>query len=170
MTLSSVFSNETKCTYIISEIGVNHNGSLETALALIDASHEAGVDAVKFQKRDLPSIYSKKILDDPNSAEWTFDYLIPLLKECELSHEEYQTIKEKCETLGLDLVITPFDEKSAEFVASLGVVAFKIASADMTNFKLIEKCASYNIPLIISTGMWSEEDIKKCTQRYNKMG
>lgn len=165
--IDSVFKKDSKSVYVISEIGVNHNGSLEEALKLIDASAEAKVDAVKFQKRNLEKIYSKEILDDPNSAEWTFDYLIPLLKEMELSEDDYRVIKKKCNDLNVDLIVTPFDEDSAEFVAELGISAFKIASADMVNFPLIEKCASYDHPLIISTGMWDEETIRQCVDHYN---
>ena len=83
-------------TYIISEIGVNHNGDLNTALKLIEESKKAGVDAVKFQKRDLVKIYSKSILQDCNSAEWNFEYLIPILKSVEFGTEEYRTINKKC--------------------------------------------------------------------------
>ena len=170
--IDKIFSKDTnnKDIYVISEIGVNHNGSLEEALKLIDASADAGVDAVKFQKRNLEKIYSKKILDDPNSAEWSLDYLIPLLKEVELSKDDYYVIKDRCEELGLDLIVTPFDEDSAEFVASLDITAFKIASADMINFGLIDKCASYGKPLIISTGMWEESDIRKCAEYYDQKG
>ena len=156
--------------YIISEIGINHNGSLKTALELIDASAAAGVDAVKFQKRNLEKIYSKKILANSNTAEWTFDYLIPLLKEVELTEEDYFVIKQKCDDLRLDLIVTPFDQESASFVNKVGVVAFKIASADMTNYGLIEKCASFGKPLIISTGMWEATDIQKCVNHYDNIG
>tara|TARA_R110002110_G_scaffold107895_1_gene269889 strand:+ start:23857 stop:25719 length:1863 start_codon:yes stop_codon:yes gene_type:complete len=156
--------------YIISEIGINHNGSIDTALRLIEASVEAGVSAVKFQKRKLENIYSEDILENPNSAEWNFDYLIPLLKEFELSDEEYKEISKKCISLGVDLIITPFDEESATFSSELGVAALKIASADMTDYKLIEKCASFGVPLIISTGMWSEEEIRKCVKHYDTIG
>jgi sialic acid synthase SpsE/sugar phosphate isomerase/epimerase len=154
--------------YIICEIGINHNGSLETALRLIDAAKEAGVDSVKFQKRSLKDIYAASILDNANSAEWNFDYLIPLLKEYELSEDDYRVIRKKCDELELDLIITPFDEVSAEFIADLGITAFKISSADMTNIGLIEKCGSYNLPVIISTGMWSKEDVDTCFGLYKK--
>jgi len=156
--------------YMISEVGINHNGSVATALKLIESSAEAGVDAVKFQKRDLESIYAKSILDNPNSAEWNFDYLIPLLKEFELTKQEYAEVKKRCDILGLDLIITPFDEKSAQFAYELGISAFKISSADMTSYGLIEKCASFGLPLIISTGMWSEDDIRKCSKHYDSIG
>lgn len=153
-------------TYVIAEIGINHNGSLDTALELVKEAHKAGVDAVKFQKRDLSQIYSSKILDDHNSAEWNFEYLIPLLAEFELSHEEFYIINDLCKDLDLDIIVTPMDKKSAEFVSTLGLSAFKIASADMVNLSLIEKCASYNLPLLISTGMWDEADIRQCVDFY----
>lgn len=159
---------ENSPVYIISEIGINHNGSLDKALQLIAAAKDAGADAVKFQKRKLENIYSKSVLEDANNSEWTFDYLIPVLKDCELSEKDYRKIKETCSKLDLDLIVTPFDEDSASFVASLNVAAFKIASADMTNLNLIRKCASYGQPLFISTGMWSESDIINCVGIFKK--
>ena len=154
--------------YTIAEIGVNHNGSLETALSLIDASHEAGVDAVKFQKRDLSSIYTKEILEDPNSAEWNIDYLIPILKEVELSENDYKEIKKKCDDLDIELIITPFDNNSATFCKNLGVNAFKVASADMINFDLLSLLDSFGLPVIVSTGMWGEPEIKKAVDYFNQ--
>ena len=153
-------------TYIVAEIGINHNGSLKIAIELLEAAKDAGVDAVKFQKRDLESIYSKKVLEDANSSEWSFEYLIPLLKEVELSEEDYRIIRNRCDELELDLIVTPFDEVSAKFIAELGVSAYKIASADMTNIPLLKKCNEYGLPLLISTGMWTDEDIVKCSEIY----
>lgn len=153
-------------TYIVAEVGINHNGSLKTAIELIHAANDAGVDAVKFQKRDLESIYSEEVLSDANSSEWGFEYLIPLLKEVELSEDDYRVIRKLCNELELDLIVTPFDEKSAEFIAELGVSAYKIASADMTNIPLLKKCNNYGLPLLISTGMWKDEDIVKCSEIY----
>jgi sialic acid synthase SpsE/sugar phosphate isomerase/epimerase len=153
-------------TYIICEVGINHNGSLDKALTLIDAAQAAGADAVKFQKRTLDRIYSEGVLNDSNSAEWSFDYLIPLLRECELTEKDYEVISRYCRERGLELIITPFDEASADFIASLDVAAIKIASADMTNLNLVRHCASLCRPLIISTGMWAHEDIRTCTEIF----
>ena len=165
--IKKIFNNEDiKSTYIVAEVGINHNGSLDTAIKLIEAAKEASVDAVKFQKRDLESIYSEEVLSDANSSEWSFEYLIPLLKEVELTKDDYYKIREICDNLELDLIVTPFDEKSAQFLFELGVSAYKIASADMTNLPLLKKCNDFNIPLIISTGMWSDEDISKCAEIY----
>ena len=141
---------------------------LSNALELIYKAVATGVDAVKFQKRNLANIYSSHILNDSNSAEWNFEYLIPLLQELELSESDYHTINDTCKTLGIDLIITPMDEESAEFISTLDIVGFKIASADMTNISLIKKCASYNLPVLISTGMWSKEDIEKSVSQYPK--
>ena len=138
-------------TYIISEIGVNHNGDLTTALKLIEDSKKAGADAVKFQKRDLDKIYSKSILKDYNSAEWNFEYLMPILKDVEFGTDDYTAINKKCEDLNIDLIVTPFDENSADFISTLNLSAIKIASADMTNLPLIEKCASFNLRAVVKS-------------------
>jgi len=156
-------------TYIICEVGINHNGSLNKALAMIDAAKESGADAVKFQKRTLDRIYSEGVLNDSNSAEWSFDYLIPLLRECELTEDDYKVINRYCSERGLDLIVTPFDEASADFIATLDVAAVKISSADMTNLNLVRRCASICRPLIISTGMWPHETIKICTEIFRNV-
>jgi len=166
--LRSLIENPDKkpSTYIISEIGINHNGSLQVALDLIDESKKAGVDAVKFQKRDLNSIYSSMVLSDANSAEWNFEYLIPLLKEVELKKNDYREIRNHCNNIGIDLIVTPFDQESAQFVANLGVSAFKISSADMTNIPLLRLCNTYDLPMIISVGMWGDRDIRSCVDIF----
>ena len=164
--LDEIFKDENLSTYIIAEIGINHNGNFEEAIKLIDASIDAKVDAVKFQKRDLESIYSKSLLDDSNTQEWNFEYIIPLLKDVELSDDEYIKIRNYCNEKKIDLIITPFDAKSAKFVGELGVSAFKISSADMTNIELVQICAKYKKPLLISTGMWEDNDISECASFY----
>jgi len=84
-------SGEDPC-FVIAEIGINHNGSLEMALKLVDAVVDAKADAVKFQKRNIKSLYPKKLLDDPNTAEWAFQYMLPILKEMELTPDEFRRI------------------------------------------------------------------------------
>lgn len=169
--LARLFDNhiaDSYSTYIVAEVGINHNGSLDTAVELVRAAKSAGVDAVKFQKRNLEVIYSQNVLGDVNSSEWNFEYLIPLLGEVELNETDYLVIRKECDELGLDLIVTPFDELSAAFVSELGVSAVKIASADMTNIPLLKKCSAYRIPLLISTGMWGDEDIARCAEIYNR--
>ncbi len=168
--LKQVITGKSNSTYIIAEIGINHNGSRETAIDLIYKAKEANVDAVKFQKRDLKAIYGEDILEDPNSHEWSFEYLIPILKEMELSFHDYAAIKKTCDNLDLDLIITPMDEESVDVIKHFDISGVKIASADMTNFSLIRKCSKLNLPFIISTGMWTEDDIKDCANYYKKLG
>ena len=79
-------------TFIIAEIGVNHNGILELAFELIDAAVMCGADAVKFQKRDLASLYPQKYLEDANAGEKTLRYLLPILQRVELSDYAFQKI------------------------------------------------------------------------------
>ena len=168
--ISNIKNDENyRYTYVIAEIGINHNGCIDEAIKLIEAASINGVDAVKFQKRDLQSLYTKTILKDPNSAEWTFEYLLPILEECELTEEEYFQIKNKCEECNLDLIITPFDIKSANFCHNLGISAFKIGSADMVNYDLVKHCFDLDLPVFISTGMWTESEIQKSIDNYKEM-
>lgn len=147
-------------TYIVAEIGINHNGDEALAAELIAGAAEAGVDAVKFQKRDLPSLYPEELLNEPEKFEQAFQYMIPLLKEMELPEESYSRLKKQSEELDLDFLCTPFDLKSADFLNNLGVNAFKIASADLTNLELLKHVASFGKPLIVSTGMSLWEEIE----------
>jgi N-acetylneuraminate synthase len=147
-------------TYVIAEIGVNHNGILPLAILLIDASVSAGADAVKFQKRNLEKLYAKKYLDNANSGEKTLRYLLPILKRVELPDEAYYEIVEYCQQKGITFLCSAFDVESADFVDQLGVPAFKVASADMTNLPLLDHLVSKGKPLIISTGMSSMDEVE----------
>ena len=161
--------------YIIAEIGINHNGSFEEALFLMIEAAKAGADAVKFQKRTLSEIYVESLLDDPNSAEWSFQYLIPQLKELELSDEDFHRLRAEARSLNLDFIVTPFDQTSADFVTSLDLDAVKFSSADLTNWPLISYTLGKVVcPAIFSTGMWEDNVIRKsakfiaecCNHRY----
>lgn len=147
-------------TYIIAEIGVNHNGILPLAIELIDAAVSAGADAVKFQKRNLERLYAKKYLDNANSGEKTLRYLLPILQSVELTDEAYLEIVEYCRQKKITFLCSAFDEQSADFVDALGVPAFKVASADMTNLPLLEHLIGKGKPLIISTGMSSMDEVR----------
>lgn len=155
--------------YFIAEIGINHNGDLQQALLLIDAAASAGVNAVKFQKRTLEKIYTKEIIENPNSQEWSFQYLIPQLKELELSLADYQVLKKRTKDLGLDFIITPFDLDSLAFVETIGVDAIKIASADLVYWPLIDASIKTGKPIILSTGMWNESIIQKTIEHVKNL-
>ena len=147
-------------TYVIAEIGVNHNGILALALELIDVAVSAGADAVKFQKRNLEALYAKKYLDNANAGEKTLRYLLPILQQVELSDEDYFQIVDYCRNKGITFLASAFDIESADFLASLGVPAFKVASADLTNLPLLDHLVNKGKPLILSTGMSRMEEVE----------
>ena len=138
--------------YIIAEIGVNHEGSLELAKTLIDQAAEAGAHAAKFQSYKAGKIASKH-----SPAYWDTDkeptksqYLL-FQKYDGFEAEDYIELAAHCKSKGIDFMSTPFDLEAVDFLAPLQP-AFKIASADITNVPLIRKCAAAGKPLIMSTG------------------
>jgi len=147
--------------FVIAEAGVNHNGSVKMALKLADVAAEAGADAVKFQKRDLKSLYPKHLLDDPNAAEWAFQYMLPILKQVELTDEEIHRIKEHCAQRGVRFMCTPWDQVSLSLLEDLGVEAYKVSSADLVNLPLLSAIVETGKPLIVSTGMATIEEIER---------
>ena len=139
--------------FIIAEIGLNHNGKLELAKKMIKAAKESGANAVKFQKRDLKSLYKKDIYDNPNKDSQSTSYLFEIFKKFELSNKEFVELKKYCDHLGIIFFCTPFDIKSAKFLNHLDVPIYKISSADLTNIPLIDFIISKKKPMILSTGM-----------------
>ena len=105
--------------YIIAEIGINHNGEISLAKKLIDVASKSGADAVKFQKRDLDSIYTKEILDDPNLDSQGTEILISVLKEVEFKEKEYKEIIEYCKEKKITFLCTPWDNVSVDFLEKL---------------------------------------------------
>lgn len=148
-------------TYVIAEIGINHNGSLEKAKQLIDAAVEAGCDAVKFQKRRLADLYTKEVLESPNKFEEGFQYFIPILKETEFEREEYDQLVKYARAKGAEFLCTAFDEASVDFLEPYALPAYKVASADFTNFILLQKLAQTQKPLMLSTGMAGRDEIDR---------
>ncbi len=151
-------------TYIIAEIGINHNGDENIARELIDVAVDAKVDAVKFQKRHLPSLYPPELLDHPERYEQNFQYMIPLLKKVELSDSSIARLKKYCDTVGISFLCTPFDRVSADLLKELNVVAYKIASADLTNSLLLQHVGKFQDPLILSTGMSKWQEIENAVE------
>jgi N-acetylneuraminate synthase len=147
-------------TYIIAEIGVNHNGIPQLAFELIDIAVDAGADAVKFQKRNLKNLYPKKYLDNVNAGEKSLRYLLPILQKVELPESTYQEIARYCQKKGITFLCSPFDKESADFLETLEVPAYKVASADLTNLPLIDHLAKKKKPLILSTGMSRPDEVE----------
>jgi sialic acid synthase SpsE/sugar phosphate isomerase/epimerase len=147
-------------TYIIAEIGVNHNGIPQLAFELIDIAADAGVDAVKFQKRKLDQLYPQKYLDNVNAGEKSLRYLLPILQQVELPESTFHEIAEHCRKKGVTFLCSAFDCDSADFLETLGVPAYKVASADLTNLPLIDHLIKKGKPLILSTGMSRPDEVE----------
>lgn len=145
--------------YVIAEIGINHNGRLDEAKELIRASVEGGADAVKFQVRDLASVYTRAVLGDPLKAEQGSQYLISELKRAHLTHDDIRELQTFARQFAVDFFATPFDPKSAHFLNDLGMDLFKVGSPDFTNLPLLDLLASFGKPIILSTGMTEEAEI-----------
>ena len=156
-----------KYIYIIAEIGINHNGSLDLARKLIDDAVEIGCNAVKFQKRDIETVYSKEILDQPRESPWGKTQR-DQKQGLEFSLEEYRDIDIYCKEKGIDWFASSWDNKSQIEMRQFKFKFNKIASAMATNFEFVELVASEKIPTFASTGMTELKDIKKLVDIFQK--
>jgi sialic acid synthase SpsE/sugar phosphate isomerase/epimerase len=162
----SDFNMGGKRIFVIAEIGNNHNGSVELALKMVDAAHEAGADCVKFQMRNMSSVYRKKSLAKQGEDLGT-EYVLDLLERFQLSEDEHKKVAQYCDGKGILYMCTPWDSDSIVALEALDVQAYKVASADLTNLPLIENLIATKKPLILSTGMSSVEEIQITTNFLN---
>ena len=145
-------ADDTDC-YVIAEIGHNHQGDLDKARQLFLRAKECGVHAVKLQKRDNRSLYTKAMYDRPYEHENSFGRTYGEHREVlEFEREEYLELQAYARQLGLTFFATAFDVPSADFLARLDVPAYKIASGDIRNLPLLRHVARLQKPMIISTG------------------
>ncbi|MEY9186226.1 sialic acid synthase SpsE/sugar phosphate isomerase/epimerase [Bradyrhizobium sp. USDA 326] len=145
--------------YVIAEIGNNHNGDFDRAIALVDAAVAAGADCAKFQMRKLDEVYRASSLsgkDDDLAVEYTLD----LLRRFELPIAQQKKIAEYCAAKGIEYLCTPWDAKSVAVLEGFGVQAYKVASADLTNLPLLARLTATGKTLIVSTGMSTTDEIK----------
>jgi sialic acid synthase len=151
--------------YVIAEIGHNHQGDVEKARQLIDAARQCGVDAVKFQKRDNRTLYTREFYESPYDNENSFGETYGLHREAlELSREEWFELRAYARELGVGFVATAFDEPSAELLAELDVTAFKFASGDLKNTPLQRRVAGFGKPMLLSTGGGTLEDAERAVE------
>lgn len=149
--------------YVIAEIGNNHNGDFDRAIALVDAAVAAGADCAKFQMRKLDEVYRASSLsgkDDDLAVEYTLD----LLRRFELTTEQQKKIADYCASKGIEYLCTPWDARSVAVLEGFGVTAYKVASADLTNLPLLAKLAATGKTLIVSTGMSTTAEIRTAAE------
>jgi len=152
--------------YIIAEIGINHNGSLEIAKKLIDEAVAAGCDAVKFQKRTPELCTPKDQWHLERDTPWGRMTYINYRYMVELGYEEYQAIDAYCRKKGIDWFVSCWDEVSVDFMEQFNPGIYKFASASLTDHALIEKVRSTGKPYILSTGMSTMEEIRSAVGKF----
>lgn len=145
-------------TYIIGEIGINHNGSMYTAQKLIDVAASAGCNAVKFQKRTVDVVYTAEELARPR--ENPFGATNGDLKRgLEFDRDEYVALSQYCASRHISWFASPWDVGSVDFLEDVGVCAYKVASACVTDLELLRRIAQTDKPVIMSTGMSTDEQV-----------
>jgi sialic acid synthase len=153
-------ADDTDC-YVIAEIGHNHQGDLDKCKEMFDAAKWAGASAVKLQKRDNKALYTEKFYNSPYNSENAFGRTYGEHREAlEFNREQYLELQRHAKQLGITFFATAFDLPSADFLAALGMPAYKIASGDLSNAKLISHINTFNKPIIVSTGGASLDDVK----------
>jgi N,N'-diacetyllegionaminate synthase len=157
--------------YVIAEAGVNHNCDVKLGYRLIETAREAGADAIKFQSytagkistRVAPRYWVEK--DDPQGTQWdTFDKLD------KLSERDFRALLGHARQVGITAFSTPFDDEAVDFLASLDVPAFKIASADLTCHGLIERAARVGKPMLLSTGTSTLAEVEEALEVCRRAG
>jgi N,N'-diacetyllegionaminate synthase len=148
-------------TFIIAEVGVNHNGSLQMARELIDIAADVGADAVKFQTFDAAKLvrpgaekaeYQKQQTGDGDQKD--------MLQALQLSDSEHVELATHCDAKGVEFMSTPFDLDAADFLKSIGVKRMKLPSGDIDNFPMLRKMAALDLPIIMSTGMADMDEVR----------
>ena len=147
--------------YIIGEIGINHNGDIDTAKKLIDMASRCGCDAVKFQKRDIDTVYTKENFQSLEKAPWG-NTQRQQKEGLEFSESEYDIINEYCLNKNIEWFASAWDIKSLDFLDKYKLKYNKIASALITNLNFLE--AAKNKYTFISTGMSNYEIIDKAVK------
>lgn len=149
MKIKSIPVGEKEKTFVIAEMGINHNGDVETARQMLNEAAQAGVAAVKFQT------YKTEKRVKPDSP------IFDLLKQCELSSDDIKKLRKEAANLGIAFGSTPFDGESVELLAELDVDFIKIASMDLCNYPLIKQIIDKRKQIIVSTGMSTKEELMK---------
>jgi len=151
--------NEDSSTFIIAEIGVNHNGSVDVAKQLIDAAKNIGVDAVKFQTFITENLVSKSQKE-----------FYEMVKKLELGKEDFRELTQYARKKGITFFSTPTDEKSLDLLEEFNLPFFKIASGDLTHIPFIKYVAEKKTPIILSTGMGNLCEIEEALNTIYSMG
>jgi N-acetylneuraminate synthase/sialic acid synthase len=165
LTIDGRVIDDASPTYVIAEIGHNHQGSVERARELVRAAAECGVDAVKVQKRDNRNLFTRALFEQPYDNENSFGSTYGAHREAlELDGQALAELRACAGGLGLAFFSTAFDEASADLLAEIDVPAFKIASGDLRNTPLLRHVARLGKPVFVSTGGATIEDVDRAVE------
>ena len=153
--------------FFIAELGINHNGDIKICKQLIDLAVTAGCDAVKFQKRDIETVYSKEFLDSPRKSPWGETQRDQKMG-IEFNKEEYEEINTYCKKKNIEWFASAWDLKSQLFLREFNCKYNKIASAMLVNLELLKMVAEEKKYTFISTGMSTMEDIDKAVNIFRE--
>jgi len=155
--------------FVVAEVGQNHQGDVETAMKLFDALAYAGFDAVKLQKRDNKTLYTKKMYNKPYDSENSFGATYGEHREAlEFDKTEYMELKKYAESKNLVFFATAFDIPSVEFLEDVDVPTYKIASGDVTNLPLLARVAETGKPVFLSTGASCMSEVRQAYEVLRK--
>ena len=153
--------------FVVAEIGINHNGDVELAKKMIDVAKNSGCNAVKFQKRTVEKVYSKEVLDSPRDSPWgktTRDQKLGI----EFGKREYDEIDRYCFLHDMEWYASAWDVDSQKFLRQYNLKHNKIASAMLTDYKLLETVAEEKKLTFISTGMSTMDEVRKAVEIFKK--
>lgn len=154
---------------LISEIGINHQGDVSLAKQLVDLSVEAGADIVKFQLRDMESVY-RQGTSGSGGEDLGPQYTLDLLAKYNLGADGLFEVFDHCKDVGIDVMCTAWDPVSVDRLVDYGIPSLKVASADMTNHALLRHMAASGTPMVISTGMSTEGEIRETVDVVRSTG
>jgi sialic acid synthase len=149
-------------SFVIAEVGHNHQGEIEKCKAIFKAAADAGAHAVKIQKRDNKTLFTKEMYDSHYDSENAYAATYGAHREIlEFGREQYIELRDYANGLGVMFFSTAFDERSADFLEEIDMPAYKIASGDLNNIPLLKKVAKFGKPMIISTGGATLDDARR---------
>ena len=151
-------------TYVVAEIGINHNGDIEIAKRLMDAAKHAGVDAVKFQKRTPELCTPPDQRNVMRETPWGYITYLEYRHKIEFGEEEYREVDRYAREIGITWFVSVWDEPSVDFIEAFDPVAYKVPSAALTDHGLLRKLRSTGRPIILSTGMSTIDQIKAAVE------
>lgn len=151
-------------TYVVAEIGINHNGDLELAKRMIQAAKDSGVDAIKFQKRTPELCVPEEQKGQMRETPWGYITYLDYRYKVEFGEAEYREIERFCKEIGITWFTSVWDERSVDFMETFEPVCYKIPSAMLTDHALLRHLRATGRPLILSTGMSTMEEIREAVE------